>query len=42
LSRVANNLLAGAMQKIIRISRPEYDNNQHLQAAIDHITSTLS
>lgn len=42
LSRVANNLLSGAMQKIIRISRPEYDNNQHLQAAIDHITSTLS
>lgn len=42
LSRVANNLLAGAMQKSIRKSRPDYDNNQHLQAAIDHITSTLS
>jgi 4-phosphopantoate--beta-alanine ligase len=42
LSRVANNLLAGAMQKSIRESRPDYDNNQHLQAAIDHITSTLS
>lgn len=42
LSRVANNLLAGTMQKSIRKSRPDYDNNQHLQAAIDHITSTLS
>ena len=42
LSRVANNLLAGAMHKSIRKSRPDYDNNQHLQAAIDHITSTLS
>ena len=42
LSRVANNLLAGAMQKSIRKSRPDYDNNQHLQAAIDHITCTLS
>ena len=42
LSRVANNLLAGAKQQIIRIPRSDYDNNQHLQAAIDHITSTLS
>jgi len=42
LLRVANNLLTGAMQEIIRTPRPNYDNNQHLQAAIDHITSTLS
>jgi len=42
LSRVANNLLAGAMQKIIRKPSSNYDNSQHLQAAIDHITSTLS
>jgi len=42
LSRVANNLLAGAMQKIIRKPCSNYDNSQHLQAAIDHITSTLS
>ena len=42
LSRVANNLLAGAMQKIIRKPCSNYDNKQHLQAAIDHITSTLS
>ena len=41
LLRVANNLLTGAMQKIIRTPRPDYDNNQHLQAAIDQITSTL-
>jgi len=42
LSRVANNLLAGAMQKIIRKPSSNYDNSQHLQAAIDHITCTLS
>lgn len=42
LSRVANNLLTGAMQKINRMARSDYDNNQYLQAAIDHITSTLS
>ena len=42
LSRVANNLLAGAMQKITRKPSSNYDNSQHLQAAIDHITSTLS
>ncbi len=42
LSRVANNLLVGAMQKITRKPSSNYDNSQHLQAAIDHITSTLS
>ena len=42
LSRVANNLLRGAMQKIIRKPRTDYDNNNHLQSAIDHITSSLS
>lgn len=42
LSRVANNLLIGAMQKIIRKPQPDYDNDQTLQAAIDHITSTMS
>jgi len=42
LSRVAKNLLSGAMQKIIRMPRSDYDNDQHLQASIDHITSTLS
>ena len=42
LSRVAENLLRGAMQKIIRKPRTDYDNNNHLQSAIDHITSSLS
>ena len=42
LSRVAENLLRGAMQKIIRKPRVDYDNNDHLQSAIDHITSSLS
>ena len=42
LSRVADNLLRGAMQKIIRKPRTDYDNNNHLQSAIDHITSSLS
>ena len=42
LSRVANNLLVGAMQKITRKPSSNYDNSQHLQAAIDYITSTLS
>ena len=42
LSRVANNLLVGAMQKITRKPSSNYDNSQHLQAAIDHITCTLS
>ena len=42
LSRVADNLLRGAMQKIIRKPRTDYDNNDHLQSAIDHITSSLS
>ena len=42
LSRVANNLLRGAMQKILRKPRTDYDNNNHLQSAIDHITSSLS
>jgi 4-phosphopantoate--beta-alanine ligase len=42
LSRVAENLLRGAMQKITRIPRTDYDNNNNLQSAIDHITSSLS
>lgn len=42
LSRVAKNLLTGYMQKIARFPRLDYDNDQHLQAAINHITSTLS
>ncbi|MDA0649088.1 MAG: phosphopantothenate/pantothenate synthetase [archaeon] len=42
LSRVADNLLHGAMQKITRIPRSDYDNNNILQSAIDHITSSLS
>jgi 4-phosphopantoate--beta-alanine ligase len=42
LSRVAENLLRGAMQKILRKPRTDYDNNDHLQSAIDHITSSLS
>jgi 4-phosphopantoate--beta-alanine ligase len=42
LSRVAKNLLTGSMQKIARFPRLDYDNDQHLQAAINHITSTLS
>jgi len=42
LSRVADNLLRGAMQKILRKPRTDYDNNDHLQSAIDHITSSLS
>ena len=42
LSRVADNLLRGAMQKILRKPRTDYDNNNHLQSAIDHITSSLS
>jgi 4-phosphopantoate--beta-alanine ligase len=42
LSRVADNLLHGAMQKIARIPRSDYDNNNILQSAIDHITSNLS
>ena len=42
LSRVANNLLTGTMQKISRIPRSDYDNSQYLQMAINHITSTLS
>ena len=42
LSRVANNLLHSAMQKITRMPRSDYDNNNNLQSAIDHITSSLS
>ena len=42
LSRVADNLLHGAMQKITRMPRTDYDNNNNLQSAIDHITSSLS
>ena len=42
LSRVADNLLHGAMQKTLRKPRTDYDNNNHLQSAIDHITSSLS
>ena len=42
LSRVADNLLHGAMQKILRKPRRDYDNNNTLQSAIDHITSSLS
>ena len=42
LSRAAKNLLTGSMQKIARVPRLDYDNDQHLQAAIDHINSTLS
>ena len=42
LSRVADNLLHGAMQKILRKPRTDYDNNNILQSAIDHITSSLS
>jgi len=42
LSRVADNLLHGAMQKILRKPRRDYDNNNTLQSAIDHITSNLS
>jgi len=42
LSRVAENLLRGSMQKILRKPRIDYDNNDHLQSAIDHITSSLS
>jgi len=42
LSRVADNLLHGAMQKIARIPRSDYENNNILQSAIDHITSNLS
>jgi 4-phosphopantoate---beta-alanine ligase len=42
LSRVADNLLHGAMQKILRKPRSDYDNNNILQSAIDHITSSLS
>ena len=42
LSRVAENLLRGSMQKILRKPRTDYDNNGHLQSAIDHITSNLS
>jgi len=42
LSRVADNLLHGAMQKTLRKPRTDYDNNNLLQSAIDHITSSLS
>ena len=42
LSRVAENLLRGAMQKITRTPRTDYDNNNNIQSAIDHITSSLS